>query len=305
MKCLTIMYFLTEHPAGSFHIRAESVVIILATEKEHALRSVLSGMERIIVAYSGGLDSALLAAIAREELGERARIILLDSPLLPRRQLREARERASALGIPLTIIPFPVLDDAGFRRNLKDRCYRCKKHACRILRDVAAECDAGAVIDGVNTSDLGEFRPGLRACREEGIIHPYLGCGISKEDIRDIARSHGVAFWNCPPSTCLASRLPYGDEISTVRLRAIEAGEDLLYSFGLRQVRLRSHGDLARIEILPSEFSLLLSHREEIAAGLRAAGYRYITLDIEGFRTGSMDESPAGESTNATCHDNP
>ncbi len=288
------MYFLQSlrpvlGPAGR-----RRVVIFLAAEKENALRNALSRLGPVIIAYSGGVDSALLAAVAKEELGVHARLILLDSPLLPRRQLREARERASALGISLTIVPFPVLDDPVFRQNSRDRCYRCKKHACRILRDCAG---AGVTVaDGVNTSDLGEFRPGLRACEEEGVIHPYIECGIAKEDIREIARSRGFQFWNCPSSACLATRIPYGEEITAGRLRIIEAGEDLIHSFGLSQVRLRSHGDLARIEVLPAEFPLLLTYREEIAAGLRAAGYRYVTMDVEGFRSGSMDENPAGES---------
>jgi uncharacterized protein len=270
-------------------------VISLTPEKENILRKSLSGKDRIIIAYSGGVDSALLAAIAQEEMGERARVVLLDSPLLPRRQLREARERASSLGIPLTVIPFPILDDPGFRLNRRDRCYRCKKLACRLLRDAARDSDTGTIADGVNTSDLGEFRPGLRACEEEGITHPFVECEISKEDIREIARSRGLPFWNCPSSACLASRIPYGEEITPGKVRIIETGEDLIHSFGISQVRLRSHGDLARIEVLPGEFTLLLRFREEIAAGLRAAGYRYITLDLEGFRSGSMDEGSARE----------
>jgi uncharacterized protein len=264
-------------------------VISLVPEKEKALKKALSGKNRFIIAYSGGVDSALLAAIAREVQGERARVILLDSPLLPRRHLLEARERASALGIPLTIVPFPILDDPGFRQNRRDRCYRCKKLACRILKDAARDLGTETVADGVQTSDLDEFRPGLRACEEEGIIHPYIECDISKEDIREIARSRGLPFWNSPSSACLASRIPYGEEITPGKVRTIETGEDLIHSFGLTQVRLRSHGDLARIEVLPSEFPLVLRNREEIAAGLRSAGYRYITLDIEGFRSGSLD----------------
>jgi uncharacterized protein len=270
-------------------------VISLTSEKEHVLRKTISGKDRIIIAYSGGVDSALLAAIAQEELGERARVILLDSPLLPRRQLREARERASSLGIPLTIIPFPILDDPGFRQNRRNRCYHCKKLSCRILQDAARDSDAGTIVDGVNTSDLAEFRPGLRACEEEGISHPFIECDISKEDIREIARSRGFPFWYHPSSACLASRIPYGEEITPGKVRTIETGEDLIHSFGLSQVRLRSHGDLARIEVLPGEFSLLIRFREEIAAGLKAAGYRYITLDLEGFRSGSMDEGSARE----------
>ena len=264
-------------------------MISLALEKEKALRKALSGKDRFIIAYSGGVDSALLAAIAQEVLGERARVILLDSPLLPRRQLREARERAVALGIPLTIVPFPILDDPEFGQNSRDRCYRCKKLACRILRKAARDFGTDTVVDGVNTSDLGEFRPGLRACGEEGVVHPYVECDISKEDVREIARSRGLPFWNSPSSACLASRIPYGEEITPGKVRTIETGEDLIHSFGLTQVRLRSHGDLARIEVLPSEFPLVLRNREEIAAGLRSAGYRYITLDIEGFRSGSLD----------------
>jgi uncharacterized protein len=274
-------------------------VISLTSEKENVLRKTLSGKDRIIIAYSGGVDSSLLAAIAQEELGERARAILLDSPLLPRRQFREALDRASALGIPLTIIPFPILEDPGFRQNRRDRCYRCKKLACRLLRDAARDSDTGTIADGVNMSDLGEFRPGLRACEEEGISHPFVECEISKKDIREIARSRDLPFWNCPSSACLASRIPYGEEITPGRVRTIETGEDLIHSFGISQVRLRSHGDLARIEVLPGEFSLLLRFREDIADGLTAAGYRYITLDLEGFRSGSMDEGPARKKYNS------
>jgi uncharacterized protein len=264
-------------------------VISLTSEKEKALRKALSGKNRFIIAYSGGVDSALLAAIVQEVTGDRARLILLDSPLLPRRQLREAQERAVALGIPLTTIPFPILDDPEFGQNRRDRCYRCKKLACRILRDAARDFDTDTVVDGVNTSDLGGFRPGLRACEEEGICHPFVECDISKEDIREMARSRGLPFWNCPSSACLASRIPYGEEITPGKVKTIETGEDLIHSFGLTQVRLRSHGDMARIEVLPAEFSRVLRNRKEIAAGLRSAGYRYITLDIEGFRSGSLD----------------
>lgn len=269
-------------------------MILLEQRKEQALRKTLSGNDCIIVAYSGGVDSALLAAIASEELGENAHIVLLDSPLLPRRQLHEARARASALGLPLIIIPFPILNDPGFRENSRERCYHCKKMACTILRDAAGVPDSCIVVDGVNTSDLQEFRPGLRACREEGVLHPYVDCGLSKEEIRELARSHGLGFWNCPSSACLASRIPYGEEITEERLRVIEKGEDLIGSFGLSQVRLRSHGDMARIEVLPGEFPLMLRYRDEIVAGLKAAGYRYITLDLEGFRSGSMDENVRG-----------
>ena len=263
------------------------------SEKEQVLREYLSKQKRIIVAYSGGVDSALLAATAHDERGECAHVVLLDSPLLSRRQLREARDRASALGIPLHVIPFPVLDDPGFRQNLKDRCYRCKKLAGRILRE-ATDADIATVIDGVNTSDLQEFRPGLLACEEEGVAHPYVECGISKDDIREIARSRSLPFWNHPSSACLASRVPYGEELTSGRLMAIESGEDLLHSFGLSQIRLRSHGELARIEVIPEEFPIVLQFREKIAEGLRRAGFRYITLDIEGFRSGSMDEGNAG-----------
>ncbi|HON82155.1 MAG TPA: ATP-dependent sacrificial sulfur transferase LarE [Methanoregulaceae archaeon] len=296
------MYFLKLHelPGEARMVNAMSSI----SEKERALRDYLSKQKRVIVLYSGGVDSALLAVIARDELGECARVILLDSPLLSRRQFREARERASALGIPLHIIPFPILDDPGFRQNLKDRCYRCKKRSSWILRE-ALGADTAAVVDGVNTSDLQEFRPGLRACEEEGILHPYVECGISKNDIREIARSLGLSFWNHPSSACLASRVVYGEELTDSTLLAIETGEELLHSFGLSQVRLRSHGDLARIEVLPPEFPIVLRFRKEIAEGLRRAGYRYSTLDIEGFRSGSMDEGSVGKEYVKKSQQNP
>lgn len=264
-------------------------VISLAAEKGENLGNILERLGRVIVSYSGGVDSAVLAAIANEVLGENARCVILDSPLIPRKTLSEALVRASELGISCTVVPFPVLDFPEFVMNPEDRCYHCKKCASRILKESALDFGGAAIIDGVNTDDLAEFRPGLRACTEEGIRHPFVECGLSKEEIRRIACEAGFSFWDLPSSSCLASRIPYGEEITVERIWIIEKAEELVKDCGISVVRVRSHRDLARIEVLPEEFLRLLEHRDAISRGIHALGFRFITLDIDGFRSGSMD----------------
>lgn len=264
-------------------------MISLAAEKVKTLRNLLEGKGRVIVSYSGGVDSALLAAIAAEVLSENARCIILDSPLIPRKTLQKALLMASDLGVSCRVVSFPILDDPQFVLNRKDRCYICKKHACRILKESARNFGEAAVIDGVNTSDLAEFRPGLQACKEEGISHPFAECGISKEEIRRIAHDAGFSFWDLPSSPCLATRLPYGEEITREKIQIIEKAEEIVKNCGISVVRVRSHGELARIEVSPGELPRLLENREAISRALHALGYRYITLDLDGFRGGSLD----------------
>ncbi len=264
-------------------------VISLAAEKVKNLRTFLEKNRRVIISYSGGVDSALLAAMAKEVLSENVRCVILDSPLLPRKALREALLRASELGVSCVVTPFPILDDPQFVLNRKDRCYHCKKCASRILKESARNFGEATVIDGVNTSDLAEFRPGLRACDEEGISHPFADCDISKEEIRSIARDAGFSFWDLPSLPCLASRIPYGEEITRERIQIIEKAEEIVKKCGVSVVRVRSHREIARIEVLPGEFLRLLEHREAVSQELHALGFRYITLDLDGFRSGSLD----------------
>jgi uncharacterized protein len=264
-------------------------VTSLAAEKVKNLRNFLERKGRVIISYSGGVDSSLLAAMAKEVLSEHACCVILDSPLIPRKTLSEALLRASELGISCRVVPFPILDDPQFVLNRKDRCYHCKKYASRILKESARNFGEAIVIDGVNTSDLAEYRPGIMACKEEGIMHPFVDCGLSKEDIRSIAHNAGFSFWDLPSTPCLASRIPYGEEITRERIQIIEKAEEIVKNCGISVVRVRSHGAMARIEVLPGEFLRLLEFRETISRELHALGFRYITLDFDGFRSGSLD----------------
>ncbi len=245
----------------------------------------------MLVAYSGGVDSSLLAALAVRALGkERVRCVLLDSPLVPRRAVRETQETAARLDLPLEVVAFPVLRDETFRANRPDRCYTCKKASSRLLKELARQEGIGTVADGTNADDLGTYRPGLAASDEEGICHPLAGAGATKDDVRRIARECGFPFWNKPSAACLATRIPYGDEITEEALGRIEAAEEALQDQGFSQVRVRVHGDVARIEVPPDELERLVAMRDGVTAAFREIGFSYVALDLAGYRSGSMDE---------------
>jgi uncharacterized protein len=244
----------------------------------------------MLIAYSGGVDSALLAGIAREVLGDRCRAVLLESPVVPRAAARLAHKTAAGLGIPFEVIPVPLMEEEPFLANPADRCYYCRKVSARTLKAYADRAGLACVADGINLSDLGEHRPGIRASDEEGIIHPFIEAGITKDDIREIARGRGYAFWNMPSAACLSSRIPYGEEITAEKLRMIEEAEEHLRGLGFTQVRVRLHGPLARIEVIPDEMERFFLERGGIVRTFRTIGIRYVTLDLEGFRSGSLDE---------------
>jgi uncharacterized protein len=258
--------------------------------KEQQLRERIAARGSLLIAFSGGVDSSLLAAIAREVLGDRCRAVLLESPLVPRAEARSARKTAADLGIPLEVIPLPVLEEETILRNPPDRCYHCKKLSARVLKARARELGFAWVADGTSASDIGGHRPGIRAGDEEGIVHPLVDAGLTKEDIRAIAMRRGHDFWNRPSSACLASRIPYGEELGIVKLRMVGEAEELLHGLGFGQVRVRLHGELARIEVMPGEMEKLWRERERILESLTEMGFTYVTVDLAGYRSGSMDE---------------
>jgi uncharacterized protein len=223
-------------------------------------------------------------------LGDRSRSVLLDSPLVPRAAVAEAKKIADDLGITLDIIEVPHMEHENFRKNPPERCYHCKKISAGYQKETAARYDLACIADGNNVSDMGEHRPGLAAATEEGIIHPFIMAGITKEEIRQIARDSGLVVWQKPSAACLSSRVPYGDEITLTKLRMIEEAEVFLAGKGFVQFRVRLHGRVARIEVLPADFEKLLTLREDVLHRFRAIGISYVALDLAGYRSGSMDE---------------
>lgn len=248
---------------------------------------ILGDLGQLIVAYSGGVDSSLLAAVVSSNPDGKARYILLDSPLMSRRAVNEALRIAEELEIDCELVPFPILDDERFCENPVDRCAVCKRLQSRILKEIG---EGSVIIDGANTSDLGEFRPGLAVSDEEGFIHPFIEAEIGKQEIREMARECGYSFRDKPSDACLATRIPYGEQITPEKLGIIEMGEEILRDIGFSRFRFRTHGEIARIEVMPEEFGLAVASRDEIVSAVKSLGLLYATLDLAGFRSGSMDE---------------
>jgi pyridinium-3,5-biscarboxylic acid mononucleotide sulfurtransferase len=257
-----------------------------------ALRGELDRLGPALVSYSGGVDSALLAVVAREVLGDRMACAFLDGPLVPRSAAAEAREIAARYDLPLVSIPFDPLGDPGVAGNPRDRCYHCKRSLATLLKHEAAARGLGAVVDGVTCSDLAEHRPGLAACAEEGIAHPFVAAGIGKPEVRAIARSLGLSFAEKPSAACLASRVPYGEPLTRPLLARVEAAEEALRALGFAQARVRAHGRLARVELPAAGLARALEAAPLLVPALKAAGFAYVALDLEGYRTGAMDEAP-------------
>jgi len=251
---------------------------------------IIAAKGSMLIAFSGGVDSSLLAMLAQEALGKKSRCVLLDSPVVPREAVEDARRIARTFGLDLDVIPVRVMDDGRFVKNPADRCYWCKKSSSPVLKARAQELGFACVADGINVSDTGEHRPGLIASTEDGIIHPFLEAGLTKNEIRELARAEGLFFWDKPSAACLSSRIPYGDAITADKLRMAEEAEAFLHGKGVNQVRVRIHGNVARIEVPKEEMHAVLDMHADVAGQLRSLGFSYVTLDLDGYRTGSMDE---------------
>lgn len=258
--------------------------------KGKVLERRIDEMSSLLISFSGGVDSGLLAAVAKDLPGNRTHCVFLDSPFFSRSAVEEAERMARDLGLSFEIIWMPVMNEPWVKTNPQDRCYHCKKKAAQILQARARELGISSVVDGMNKSDIGEHRPGLSASTEAGIIHPFIEADITKQDIRILAKERGLSFWNKPSAACLSSRIPYGDEITNNKLRMVECAEDLLRASGFAQVRVRYHGGIARIEVNQEELPRLFEMREQIVLRLKEAGFSYVTIDLEGYRSGSLDE---------------
>jgi uncharacterized protein len=257
------------------------------------LRRSIAAHPAVLVAYSGGVDSALVAAIAAEQLGERAIAVTGVSPALAPHLREEARQQAAWLGIRQREIPTAELNDPAYSSNPTDRCYACKRELHSLLAKLLRETDTAAavVLDGVNHDDLGDHRPGIRAAQERGVRSPLADLGISKAGVRAISRALGFPWWDKPAQPCLASRFPYGEAINAERLQRVASGEAWLQQHGFNELRVRSQGESARIELPPDQLTALLEPalREALVSAFLDLGFTAVSLDLEGLVSGKLN----------------
>ena len=257
------------------------------------LQQSLKKLGNVAVAFSGGVDSTFLMKVTHEVLADRALAITASSDLFPAREMEAAREFSAANDICHIVYEMDEFAIAGFAENPENRCYLCKKSLFSHFKKIAAEQGIPYLVEGSNVDDDDDYRPGMQAIRELGVISPLRDAGLTKAEIRQLSHEMGLSTWDKPSFACLASRFPYGETITREKLKTIESSERLLFDLGFRQIRVRHHGNLARIEVNPEEMEKLMLHvvRETIFKGIRQAGFTYVTLDLRGYRTGSMNET--------------
>jgi uncharacterized protein len=266
-------------------------------EKAERLRTILAGRRRLIVAYSGGVDSAFLAWMAHAVLGDEMRAVIADSASLARTHLKDALSFAREHEIPVEVVETRELENPEYRRNDSMRCFHCKDELFTVLERYRAAAGFDFIAYGVNADDTGDFRPGQLAARQHHVLAPLLDAGLSKADVRELSRRAGLRVWDKPASACLSSRLEYGRAVTPEALNVIERGEDALRGLGFRQFRVRHHGETVRIEIALEEFPRAFSPEmaREFTAIFKELGFKFVTLDLEGFRSGSMNQLLSAE----------
>ena len=267
-----------------------------AQKKEEQLRSWMRRIGSLLVAYSGGVDSSYLAYVATSEIGQKALCVLGLSPSVSGVQQEESASLAEDCGFRFRIVQTEEFADPNYVANPDNRCYFCKSELFEKLKVIADKEGIATIVDGTNFDDVGGHRPGRLAAEEKSVRSPLVEFGMTKKDIRELSRRHGLPTWDKPASPCLSSRIAYGVPVTIARLSKVEKGEALLRKYGFREFRLRVHGELARIEVSPDEFDQILDRRiiQELSTAIRSLGFKYVTLDLQGYRSGALNEELAG-----------
>lgn len=259
-------------------------------DKLKSLKNIIKSLDSVVIAFSGGVDSTLLAKVAYEVLGDKALAVTARSETYTKSELEDAIKLAKEIGIKHEVIVSEELDIPEFSHNPTDRCYHCKKELLRKLKGIAESKGYKNVIEGANFDDTDDYRPGMKATAELDVISPLKDAKLTKDEIRELSKRFGLPTWDKPSAACLASRFPYGTEITRDKLRVVGEAEAFIKTFGIIQLRVRHHDQIARIEVAEKDMTTLLENRKQIVEKLKSFGFKYVTMDIQGYRTGSMNE---------------
>jgi uncharacterized protein len=282
-------------------VTATKMTTALAAKLER-LRAIFAPMPSLLVAFSGGVDSTFVLKVAHDTIGDRLLALTTTSPTMPDQDRRSALAMAARIGARHLVIESNELEIPGYARNPLNRCYLCKRNLFTVCEAKARELEIGAIVDGLNLEDLQDYRPGIKAAAELRVRHPLVEAELSKAEIRELSRALDLPTWDRPASPCLSSRFPYGTLITEDALRRVEHGEELLHELGFAVARVRYHGDVARLEVEPGDIPRLLAPaiRDQVDSELRQLGFRFVTVDLKGFRSGSLNEGLAAAQNSET-----